>query len=116
MDMIYTALIGKPSELTMAHADAVAQKQAKLIGLDTSIKRIYFVGDNLNTDIFGANLYNRYLKRHRTGCSSNGIAAVIAGRGSHTTQLDIDEDESYPCAEVSQHIGSDRCFQCIVGR
>ena len=43
-DMIYTALIGKPSELTMAHADAVAQKQAKLIGLDTSIKRIYFVG------------------------------------------------------------------------
>ena len=43
-DLIYTALIGKPSELTMAHADAVAQKQAKAIGLENSIKRIYFVG------------------------------------------------------------------------
>jgi len=103
-DMIYTALIGKPSELTMAHADTVAQKQAKMIGSNTSIKRIYFVGDNLNTDIFGANLYNRYLKRHRTGRSSSGIAAVVAGRGAHTSQLDIDEEENYPCAEECHSI------------
>jgi len=102
-DLIYTALIGKPSELTMAHADAVAQKQAKAIGLENSIKRIYFVGDNLNTDIFGANLYHRHLKRHRTG-RSNGIASVVAGRGAQTSQLDMDEEESSPCAEECHSI------------
>ena len=52
----------------------------------------------MNTDIFGANLYHRHLKRHRTG-RSNGIASVVAGRGAQTSQLDMDEEESSPCAE-----------------
>ena len=43
-DLVYTALIGKPSELTMYHADQMAQLQAKAIGSSDSVKRIYFVG------------------------------------------------------------------------
>jgi len=43
-DMIYTALIGKPSELTMHHADNMAQLHAKALGFHNAIKRIYFVG------------------------------------------------------------------------
>jgi len=43
-DMIYTALIGKPSELTMHHADYTAQLYARALGFQSSVKRIYFVG------------------------------------------------------------------------
>lgn len=62
-DLVYTALVGKPSEITMHHADLMAQQHAKSIGLSEPVRRIYFIGDNLNTDIFGANLYQRYLAR-----------------------------------------------------
>lgn len=43
-DMIYTALIGKPSELTMHHADNMAQLHARSLGVHGIVKRIYFVG------------------------------------------------------------------------
>ena len=43
-DMLYTALIGKPSELTMHHADNMAQLHARELGGHGSVKRIYFVG------------------------------------------------------------------------
>lgn len=43
-DMIYTALIGKPSELTMHHADNMAQLHARALGVHGIVKRIYFVG------------------------------------------------------------------------
>lgn len=42
--MIYTALIGKPSELTMHHADNMCQLHARSLGVQSSVKRIYFVG------------------------------------------------------------------------
>ena len=44
------------------------QRQARLIygdKLQSPLKNIYFVGDNVCTDIFGANLYHRYLARRR---------------------------------------------------
>lgn len=101
-DLIYTALIGKPSELTMHHADQMAQLHARAIGSTESVKRIYFVGDNLNTDIFGANLYQKYLSRHR---SSRSMAALVSGRGFHTSdlQFDVSEVTNY-CAEECRSI------------
>ncbi|CAL8129694.1 unnamed protein product [Orchesella dallaii] len=62
-DLIYTALIGKPSEITYFHAERMLVKHARKIGINGPIRRIYAVGDNINTDIFGANLYNQYLSR-----------------------------------------------------
>lgn len=53
---------------------------------------IYF-RDNLNTDIFGANLYHRYLTRNRSGRSLASIAAVVTGRGAKTCQLEIDTSD-----------------------
>ncbi|XP_059150490.1 haloacid dehalogenase-like hydrolase domain-containing 5 [Physella acuta] len=68
-EMKYTALIGKPSEITYHHADYLLTQQAKLLGVE-NIRRIYCIGDNPETDIYGGNLYNRYLQRRRN--SSNG--------------------------------------------
>lgn len=59
-DMIYTALIGKPSEITYYHANYMLHEHAKSIGID-NVNTIYAIGDNINTDIFGANLYDKYL-------------------------------------------------------
>jgi len=65
-DMIYTALIGKPSEITYRHGEHVLQQQALgTVGLVRPVKNIYCIGDNVCTDIFGANLYNKYLQRRR---------------------------------------------------
>ncbi|CAL1537490.1 unnamed protein product [Lymnaea stagnalis] len=68
-ELKYTALIGKPSEITYHHADYLLTQQAKMMGVQ-HIRRIYCVGDNPTTDIYGGNLYNRYLQRRKS--SNNG--------------------------------------------
>ncbi|XP_071450533.1 haloacid dehalogenase-like hydrolase domain-containing 5 isoform X2 [Hetaerina americana] len=62
-DLIYTAIIGKPSEITYHHAHMMIMRQAKEIGIKENIEILYAIGDNICTDIFGANLYNQYLAR-----------------------------------------------------
>ena len=66
-ELIYTALVGKPSEITYRHGEHILQNQAKVIhgdNLKHPLKNIYFVGDNICTDIFGANLYHKSLSRY----------------------------------------------------
>jgi len=63
-ELVYTALVGKPSEITYRHGEHILQHQAKVIygdDLQSPLKNIYFVGDNVCTDILGANLYHKYL-------------------------------------------------------
>jgi len=43
-DLIYTALIGKPSEVTYHHAHHMVMKQAKLLGLEKHMKSLYAIG------------------------------------------------------------------------
>lgn len=62
-ELIYTALVGKPSEITYHHAEHMVQQHARHIGAVEPVKRLYAIGDNIHTDIFGANLYNEYLVR-----------------------------------------------------
>ncbi|XP_015594726.1 haloacid dehalogenase-like hydrolase domain-containing 5 [Cephus cinctus] len=63
-NMIYTALVGKPSEITYHHANRMLLQHAKSIGINENINTIYAIGDNINTDVFGANLYDKYLSSH----------------------------------------------------
>ncbi|KAK2718176.1 haloacid dehalogenase-like hydrolase domain-containing 5 isoform X2 [Artemia franciscana] len=88
-ELVYTALIGKPSEITYYHAETTVQRYAASMGI-SNLKRIYMVGDNANTDIFGANLYDRYLKNRRlrapraianqiSGSLSRDVEAFVAG-------------------------------------
>jgi HAD superfamily hydrolase (TIGR01456 family) len=62
-DLIYTALIGKPSEITYRHGEHVLRDQSRKMGVAKPLEHIYCIGDNICTDIFGANLYNNYLQR-----------------------------------------------------
>ncbi|XP_076752051.1 haloacid dehalogenase-like hydrolase domain-containing 5 [Xylocopa sonorina] len=60
-DLIYSALVGKPNEVTYYHANYMLREHARSIGIDHNVDTIYAIGDNINTDIFGANLYDKYL-------------------------------------------------------
>ncbi|XP_010872721.2 haloacid dehalogenase-like hydrolase domain-containing 5 isoform X2 [Esox lucius] len=63
----YEALMGKPSELTYHYAEYMIREQAAVRGWKSPVRTLYAIGDNLMTDIYGANLYNRYLEeRGRT--------------------------------------------------
>ena len=65
-DLVYKGLIGKPSEITYRHGEHVLQCEAMKMGIGNRVKNIYCIGDNICTDIFGANLYNRYLQQMKS--------------------------------------------------
>ncbi|XP_064632443.1 haloacid dehalogenase-like hydrolase domain-containing 5 isoform X2 [Lineus longissimus] len=64
-DLQYTALVGKPSEITYRYAEHVITMQAKKMGFKEPIMKLYFIGDNAEVDIVGANLYDQYMQRQR---------------------------------------------------
>ncbi|XP_055353336.1 haloacid dehalogenase-like hydrolase domain-containing 5 [Paramacrobiotus metropolitanus] len=78
----YSALVGKPSEATYHHAEyCLSLQAAAILGIrdkksaarsKCTISRIYAIGDNPDTDVFGGNLYDKFLQRRRTlGRQSN---------------------------------------------
>ncbi|XP_054632657.1 haloacid dehalogenase-like hydrolase domain-containing 5 [Dunckerocampus dactyliophorus] len=79
-DLKYEALIGKPSVVTYNYAELLVRQQAERLGWTTPVKRLYAIGDNPMADIYGANLYNRYLQAaqhsqrqaNRSGVSVDG--------------------------------------------
>lgn len=85
-DMIYTALIGKPSEITYRHGEHVLQQQARAGGHPLPVRTIYCIGDNICTDIFGANLYNKYLERQRLDTAVMTQAKVLQDLGSRSIE------------------------------
>lgn len=64
-ELKYEALIGKPSVVTYNYAELLIRQQAERLGWTTPVKRVYAIGDNPMADIYGANLYNRYLQSSR---------------------------------------------------
>ncbi|NXP74247.1 HDHD5 hydrolase, partial [Ramphastos sulfuratus] len=61
-ELKYEALIGKPSTVTYHYAEYLIKEQAQKQGWNVPIRRLYAVGDNPMSDVYGANLYNSYLK------------------------------------------------------
>ncbi|XP_065348959.1 haloacid dehalogenase-like hydrolase domain-containing 5 [Cloeon dipterum] len=105
LDLIYTALIGKPSEVTYHHAHHMVMKQAKFLGLEKNLKALYAIGDNINTDIFGANLYQQYLRNQSIIGSQR---AVQVARSIENLVGGIDET----CEMVE--LGASTCSSILV--
>uniref|UniRef100_A0A8C5TY58 Haloacid dehalogenase-like hydrolase domain-containing 5 n=1 Tax=Malurus cyaneus samueli TaxID=2593467 RepID=A0A8C5TY58_9PASS len=63
-ELKYEALMGKPSRLTYQYAEHLIRAQALQRSWEQPILTLYAVGDNLMTDVYGANLYNRYLEKN----------------------------------------------------
>ncbi|XP_036415570.1 haloacid dehalogenase-like hydrolase domain-containing 5 isoform X2 [Colossoma macropomum] len=81
-DLKYEALMGKPSELTYHYAEYLIREQAAERGWRAPIRSLYAIGDNLMTDIYGANLYNRYLEERLARKSAKAVAQVVAATGA----------------------------------
>ncbi|CAF3836298.1 unnamed protein product [Rotaria sordida] len=61
-DLKYTAFVGKPFEISYQYAETIANKIALANG-QPKIEKIYFIGDNPDVDIVGANMYNKILQQ-----------------------------------------------------
>ncbi len=72
-DLQYSAIVGKPSEITYYYAEEMLQNHAELIDANRNVKRMYAVGDNLDTDVYGANLFNKILTDNKKYNESNKI-------------------------------------------
>ncbi|OXB71497.1 UNVERIFIED_CONTAM: hypothetical protein H355_004918, partial [Colinus virginianus] len=96
-DLKYEALMGKPSELTYQYADYLIRAQAAERQWKQPIQTLYAVGDNLMTDVYGANLYNRFLeeKNSRKGSKMWIQAKVAGGRGSAALSQDDEIGNSW---------------------
>lgn len=105
-ELVYSALIGKPSEITYRHSEHVLQEQAQKLGMARPLKHIYCIGDNICTDIFGANLYNRYLQKRRE--EDSAAASVYMHSGSSSRSID-----HLVGAEDELH-GAQHCFSVLV--
>ncbi|NXP30828.1 HDHD5 hydrolase, partial [Leiothrix lutea] len=60
-DLKYEALMGKPSRLTYQYAEHLIRAQALQRSWEQPIQTLYAVGDNLMTDVYGANLWENEL-------------------------------------------------------
>ena len=105
-ELVYTALVGKPSEITLRYSEHVVQNQAKQIYGPTfcsPLRHIYFVGDNVCTDIFGSNLYDKYLqKKRRKQESQSPQLQMPMSRSIGTRQGELLTE------------GAERCFSILV--
>ncbi|CAF3456513.1 unnamed protein product [Rotaria socialis] len=61
-DLVYKAFVGKPFEISFQYAEIMANKLALAKG-QQKIDKIYFIGDNPDVDIVGANMYNSLLQQ-----------------------------------------------------
>lgn len=93
-ELKYEALMGKPSELTYHYAEYLIRTQAAERGWRSPITSLYAVGDNLMTDIYGANLYNRYLKERLARKSGQAVQQALTGTGASVSQ-DEDTDNDW---------------------
>ncbi|XP_072522168.1 haloacid dehalogenase-like hydrolase domain-containing 5 [Salminus brasiliensis] len=95
-DLKYEALMGKPSELTYHYAEYLIREQAAERGWRTPVRSLYAIGDNLMTDIYGANLYNRYLEERLARKSTKAVAQVVAATGATTpVRQEVDADSAW---------------------
>ncbi|KAM3622058.1 uncharacterized protein V6R79_019889 [Siganus canaliculatus] len=91
-ELQYEALLGKPSLLTYQYAEHLLRQQNHNHKLTT----IYAVGDNLMTDVYGANLYNRYLAQQHSAVMPK---AKLVAQGSRTqVTIEVSEEELTPAA------------------
>lgn len=105
-ELVYSALVGKPSEITYHYAQHTVVNIAKKMSLEKPIKRLYAIGDNINTDIYGANLYHRFLRRRlefRQKAKLKNVVQQQGGRvdliissalGSDTEEITVENCES----------------------
>ncbi|XP_053577019.1 haloacid dehalogenase-like hydrolase domain-containing 5 [Bombina bombina] len=101
-DLKYEALMGKPSEVTYHYAEYLIRMQAAEMQPNKPVQTLYTIGDNLMTDIYGANLFNRYLQEKNSRKGSKALVQVLSGTGMTTVSQEeepvLESELSLPTA------------------
>ncbi|XP_076023058.1 haloacid dehalogenase-like hydrolase domain-containing 5 [Genypterus blacodes] len=100
-ELKYEALMGKPSELTYHFAEYLIRSQAMEKQWKLPITSLYAIGDNLMTDIYGANLYNCYLEERVARKNPKAKAKMVAATGSTTAMPQEEENDNLWESELS---------------
>ena len=79
-----------------------------MLGIPQPIKTLYCIGDNVCTDIFGANLYNNYLQRRHRHQQSSAVLANTAVRDLGSRSIDN------LVGAVNELSGADACYSVLV--
>jgi hypothetical protein len=93
-ELKYTALIGKPSEITFRYAEHCLSREAKRLGYDEPLKHMYLIGDTPEVDIVGSNLYQRYVDRLHTRNNDNNNSSDESNKENKLSLIDSDLPES----------------------
>ncbi|KAM8784864.1 haloacid dehalogenase-like hydrolase domain-containing 5 [Rhynchonycteris naso] len=64
-ELRYEGLMGKPSVLTYQYAEELMRQQAERRGWTAPIRKLYAVGDNPMSDVYGANLFHQHLQTEK---------------------------------------------------
>ncbi|KAL8212442.1 UNVERIFIED_CONTAM: hypothetical protein K2H54_046771 [Gekko kuhli] len=115
-ELRYEALIGKPSEVTYHYAEYLIRMQAAAKQWEKPIRTLYAIGDNLMTDIYGANLYNRYLEENaRRGSKARLQAKAAGGTGSTAVSQEDEIDNPWESELASAAAASCRSVLVCTG-
>ncbi|NWV30613.1 HDHD5 hydrolase, partial [Grantiella picta] len=91
-ELKYEALMGKPSRLTYQYAEHLIRAQALRRSWEQPIHTLYAVGDNLMTDVYGANLWeNELASAAAAHCRS---VLVCTGVYNPHTEVPLDTRDS----------------------
>ncbi|KFW73375.1 Cat eye syndrome critical region protein 5, partial [Pygoscelis adeliae] len=111
-ELKYEALIGKPSSVTYRYAEYLIKQQAEEQGWKSPIRRLYAVGDNPMSDIYGANLYNNYLKSaHQNQVQAvESCKSILVCTGVYRRDVDVPSNTEECTTEMVFHGHRDFCF------
>ncbi|NWT59783.1 HDHD5 hydrolase, partial [Erythrocercus mccallii] len=87
-DLKYEALMGKPSRLTYQYAEHLIRAQALQRSWEQPIHTLYAVGDNLMTDVYGANLWEQEL----AGAAAGRCSSVLVCTGVYSPHAEAAPD------------------------
>ncbi|XP_007935369.2 haloacid dehalogenase-like hydrolase domain-containing 5 [Orycteropus afer afer] len=84
-ELRYEGLMGKPSILTYQYAEDLIRLQVERRGWVAPIQKLYAVGDNPMSDVYGANMFHQYLQMaKREGTAELGAGGLKKQRPSAT--------------------------------
>ncbi|ETE64966.1 Cat eye syndrome critical region protein 5 [Ophiophagus hannah] len=113
-ELKYEALMGKPSEVTYHYAEYLIRTQASAKQWKSPIQTLYAIGDNLMTDIYGANLYNRYLEERISRRSSKAHVQAKALGGTRSATVSQEEEPENSWENELASATATRCTSVLV--
>jgi len=107
LDLEYEALIGKPSIVTYLYSKDLLEKSARKMGAE-SMKRIYAIGDNPLTDVYGSNIFNNFLAEEKKSektfntddVSIEQCSSILVCTGVYQPEDDVMNDRKSPITSV----------------